>query len=779
VDNDSKTAVDPICGMQVSKDTEITAEKDGETFYFCCDHCRQKFLDSGEPIQSIGQWQQPECCDHESSGEPKSTTANSAAKYVCPMCPGVESDRPGACPKCGMDLVPTDAAAEDDDGEFRKMTKRFWIAVSLSVPLLLVSMGPMIGLPVRDWLPRQVGGWVELLLASPVVLWCGIPFFQRGWNSIVNRQFNMFTLISLGVAAAYVYSVLALFAPDLYPDGFKHDGHVGLYFESAAVIVTLVLLGQVIEQRAHRQTNSAVRELLSLAPPTAIVVRDGKESEVPLSEVSAGDTLRVKPGANVPVDGDVLEGRSSVDESMLTGEPLPVTKEPGDEVIGGTVNGSGSFLMAAEKTGHDTVLAQIVDLVSEAQRSRAPVQSVVDTAASYFVPAVIACAFVAFVAWSLAGPEPRLAYAFVVAVSVLIIACPCALGLATPMSIMVGVGRGAKAGVLIRDAESLETLGRVDTIVVDKTGTLTEGKPQLIECELAEGESKEELLSLAASVEQQSEHPLAAAIVQAAEEQENEMHKATDFEAVSGDGVIGQVNGRRVIVGSRQFVTQESGDTSDELDDLAAPYRDAGNTVMYVGIDNRLAGMIAAGDRIKETTPAAIQSLHELGLQVVMCTGDADETARSVAESLSIDEYHASMNPGEKQDLVNQLRRQGRVVAMAGDGINDAPSLAAASVGIAMGTGTDVAIESAGITLLKGDLTGIVRAVRLSRFVMRNIRQNLTFAFGYNALGIPIAAGVLYPFIGLLLNPMIGAAAMSFSSISVIGNALRLRRVKL
>ena len=646
------------------------------------------------------------------------------------------------------------------------MTRRFWIGVALSLPVFIVAMWHMLpGAP--EWVQGDISRWAQFILSTPVVLWCGWPFFQRGWQSIRNRSLNMFTLIAIGVGAAYFYSAVVMLSPQLFPPSFAAHGKIGVYFEAAAVITVLVLLGQVLELRARSRTGSAIRALLDLAPKTAHVVRDGGEQDVPLDQVQKGEHLRVRPGEKIPVDGRVIEGRTSVDESMITGESMPVEKTSGDRVTGGTVNQTGSILIEAERVGSETVLSQIVEMVAQAQRSRAPIQGLADKVAAWFVPTVIAIALITFVIWALVGPEPRFAYAIVNAVAVLIIACPCALGLATPMSIMVGVGRGAQAGVLIKKAEAIELMEKVRTLVVDKTGTLTEGKPRLTTIVPADSISEQELLIAAASVEQHSEHPLAAAIVNGAKERGVNPMPVTEFESTTGGGVTGRVDGRRVLVGKPQFLRSQGVGDLDQLESKAAELQEQGQTTVFVAIDNRAAGIIAVADPIKESTPAAIEQLHKLGIKIIMLTGDNERTARAVAQKLGIDEVEAGVEPQHKNDRVRQLREQGHVVAMAGDGINDAPALAAADVGIAMGTGTDVAMESAGITLLKGDLRGIEKAIRLSRAMMRNIRQNLFFAFIYNALGIPIAAGALYPFFGVLLSPMIAGAAMSFSSVSV------------
>ena len=702
------------------------------------------------------------------------------AVYTCPMHPEIVRDGPGTCPICGMALEPRTVSLEDEPNrELEDMSRRFWVALALTVPLLVVGMAPMGGVSLGP-LEGRMGRWVELVLATPVVLWGGWPFFVRGWESVVNRRPNMFTLIALGTGVAYVDSVVAVLAPGMFPPSFRdHHGEVGVYFEAAAAIVTLVLLGQVLELQARSRTGAAIKALLRLAPTTARRLRgDGSEEEVPLDRVRPGDRLRVRPGEKVPVDGTVIEGTSGVDESMLTGESLPVEKKPGDRVIGGTVNGTGSFVTRAEKVGAETVLARIVAMVSEAQRSRAPIQRLADVVASYFVPAVVVMAVLTFAAWALLGPPPRMAYALVNAVAVLIIACPCALGLATPMSIMVGIGRGARAGVLIRSAEALERMEKVDTLVVDKTGTLTEGKPRLQSAVTSSGTDESTLLRLAASLEQGSEHPLAAAIVAGVAERGVRLGPVTDFASRTGRGVTGVVEGRRVALGNRGLL-DEMGIDLGPLAARAEALRSEGQGVVFVAVDGRVAGLLGVSDPIKASTPEALRLLRKDGVRVVMVTGDSRTTAEAVARKLGLDDVRAEVLPEQKVEVVAKLQAEGRVVAVAGDGINDAPALARADVGIAMGTGTDVAIEAAAITLVKGDLRGIARARRLSRATMRNIRQNLFFAFVYNALGIPVAAGVLYPFFGLLLSPMIAAAAMSLSSVSVIGNALRLRRLAL
>ncbi len=699
--------------------------------------------------------------------------------YTCPMHPEVREPGPGDCPLCGMALEPETVSLEPEDtSELDDMTRRMWVGVVLSVPILFLVMGGMVpGVDMNALVPHGIRVWIELALSTPVVLWCGWPFLVRGVKSIRQRSPNMFTLIALGVSVAYVYSVVAAAAPGLFPASFRGEsGQVGVYFEAAAVIVTLVLLGQVMELRARSTTNAAIRGLLELAPNTARRVDEhGNEEDVPLDRVEVGDRLRVRPGEKVPVDGTVVEGRSSIDESMLTGESVPVEKSPGDEVIGATVNGTGSLIVEAGKVGQDSMLNQIVQLVAKASRSRAPIQGVADRVAAWFVPAVVLIAVLAFIAWAIWGPAPSMAYALINAVAVLIIACPCALGLATPMSILVASGKGASMGVLFRDAEAIQTLREVDTLIVDKTGTLTEGRPKLTEVEAGDGFDEQTVLRIAAALERGSEHPLAEAIVDGARDRHLEPLDVEDFDSVTGQGVTGRVDGKTVALGNRALM-DGSGIDVDALAERAESLRGQGRTAMFLAVDGRAAGLVAVADPIKNTTPEAIRALHGDGLAIVMLTGDSETTARAVAEKLGIDQVFADVRPEQKAEHVERLQAEGRFVAMAGDGINDAPALARARVGIAMGTGTDIAMESAGVTLVKGDLTGIIRARRLSEATMKNIKQNLFFAFAYNGLGVPIAAGVLYPFFGLLLSPMIAAAAMAFSSVSVIGNALRLRR---
>jgi Cu+-exporting ATPase len=713
--------------------------------------------------------------------------AATKTEWVCPMHPQIVRDAPGTCPICGMALEPRTVSLEEEkDPELENMTRRFWMSLVLASPLVVLVMAEMIpGVPIQRLLSGRAVTWLQVLLATPVVLWGGWPFFVRGWASVVNRSLNMFSLIALGVGVAYLYSMMAALFPEIFPESFRsHGGQVPVYFEAAAVITVLVLLGQVLELRARSQTSSAIKSLLRLAPRTARRLRkDGAEEDIAIEQVQVGDRLRVRPGEKLPVDGVVLEGRTSIDESMITGEPIPVEKTTGDRVTAGTVNGSGSIIMRAERVGSETLLAQIVRMVSEAQRTRAPIQRLADVVSSYFVPLVVLMAVITAIVWGLIGPEPRMAYALVNAVAVLIIACPCALGLATPMSIMVGTGRGATAGVLIKNAEALEILEKVDTLVVDKTGTLTEGKPRVVSVVPIGEQTEAEVLRLAASLERGSEHPLAAAIVAGASERGLELSEAKDFRAITGKGVVGKVGGRSVALGNLKLLEDElrlrpaelNGGIQAQIEGL----RRDGQTVMFVAMDGRVVGCVGVADPVKKSTPEAIRMLHEEGMRVVMLTGDNRTTAEAVARTLGLDEVEAEVLPDQKRVVVQRLQKEGHVVAMAGDGINDAPALAQANVGVAMGTGTDVAMESAGITLVKGDLRGIARARRLSRATMRNIRQNLFFAFIYNMLGVPIAAGVLYPFFGLLLSPIIASAAMTFSSVSVIANALRLRYVSL
>ncbi|MCF3931825.1 heavy metal translocating P-type ATPase [Acuticoccus sp. M5D2P5] len=757
---------DPVCGMMVDPEGGgPTRAHDGRTFHFCSERCAETF--AAEPTRYLEPGAAP--------AEPPAGTI-----YTCPMHPQIEQIGPGECPICGMALEPKGVAVEEGPNpELVDFTRRFVVGAILTVPLFVIAMAPMLGIDVGAMIGPRLARWIELVLATPVVLWCGWPFLVRGAKSFRSGHLNMFSLIGMGVAAAYLFSLVAVLAPGLFPAGFRdHSGEVGVYFEAAAVIVVLVLLGQVLELRARERTGSAIRALLDLAAKTARIVReDGREEEVPLENVGLGDKIRVRPGEKVPVDGTVLEGRSSVDESMLTGEPVPVEKAAGDAVTGATLNGSGSLIIEATAVGADTVLARIVEMVAAAQRSRAPIQKLADRVSGVFVPVVIVVAIVAFAAWALFGPAPALAHALIAAISVLIIACPCALGLATPMSIIAATGRGAHAGVLIRNAEALEGFAKVDTLIVDKTGTLTVGKPELVAVLPVEGWAEDDVLRLAAILERGSEHPLAEAIVRGAEARALSLTGAEDFEAITGEGVIGRVEGRAVALGNAKLLDR-LGVTASEAAE-ADRRRDAGETVMFVVVENKLAGLVSVADPVKETTEAALAALHEAGLRIVMATGDNARTARAIAGRLGIDEVRADVSPEDKAAIVNALKAEGKVVAMAGDGVNDAPALAAADVGIAMGTGADVAIESAGFTLVKGDLRAIVRARRLSVATMRNIRENLFFALVYNAVGVPIAAGLLYPVFGLLLSPMVAAAAMSLSSVSVIGNALRLKAARI
>ena len=798
-------ATDPVCSMTVEKQSAAGhATYHGHDYYFCSDGCLHKFQAAPEkyvqspptpPPQTTGYTcpMHPEvrqdtpgsCPKCGMALEPILPTSPAAApqtEYVCPMHPEVVRSEPGNCPICGMALEPRTATLnEEENPELADMSRRFQVSVALALPVFLLAMGSDLAPEfAARLLPHATLQWVEFLLATPAVLWSGWPLFQRGWASLVNRSLNMFTLIALGVSVAWSYSLVALLAPGLFPATLRMaDGRVPVYFEAAAVITALVLLGQVLELRARSRTSSAIKMLLGLAPKTARILHDdGTEEDIPLDQVLPGNTLRIRPGEKVPVDGVVLEGRSAIDESMVTGESIPVEKNPGSRLIGATMNGTGGLLMRAERVGTDTLLAQIVRMVSEAQRSRAPIQRLADVVSSWFVPTVVAVAVLTFTAWAQAGPEPRLAHALVNAVSVLIIACPCALGLATPMSIMVGTGRGASAGVLIRNAEALEIMEKVNTLVVDKTGTLTEGKPRLITITPAPEFEERGMLRLAAALERASEHPLAAAIVTGATEKEITLPEAKSFQSASGRGVTGEVEGRMVAVGNMQLM-EELGLNLGDFGKRAESLRAEGQTVMLVAIDGKIAGLLGVTDPIKDTTPEALKLLHEEGIAVVMLTGDNRATAEAVANKLGIDQVQAEVLPEQKVAVVKRLQTEGRLVAMAGDGVNDAPALAQAQVGIAMGTGTDVAMESASITLVKGDLRGIVRARRLSRATMGNIRQNLFFAFVYNMLGVPVAAGVLYPFFGLLLSPVIAAAAMSFSSVSVVGNALRLNGTRL
>jgi Cu+-exporting ATPase len=822
---------DPVCGMTVDPDRAAAQSvHDGKTFYFCCRSCAAKFAAAPEkyldakvasahrndfvvPLTGI---ESSHAASTQQEARPKQIAA---AEYICPMDPEVHQDHPGACPKCGMALelaIPTqpvtrveytcpmhpeivrsapgscpicgmalerrDAVVDQEENpELVSMTRRFWVSVALTIPILALAMSDLIpGQPLQHILSPRAIGWIELILATPVVLWAGWPFFERGWASIVNRSLNMFTLIALGTGTAYAYSVVAVLFPGIFPASFRvMAGSVPIYFEAASAITALVLLGQVLELRARSRTSQAIRSLLKLSPKTARLVRaDGTEIDVPVEHINAGDSLRVRPGEKVPADGVIIDGESSVDESLMTGEPIPVEKLRGAKVIGGTVNGTGTFVMRAERVGSETLLSQIVRMVSEAQRSRAPVQKLADRVSGYFVPAVILVAILTFIVWATYGPEPKMAHALLNAVAVLIIACPCALGLATPMAIMVGTGRGAVAGILVKNAEALEILEKVDTLVVDKTGTLTEGRPRVVSVIPATGWDEKQVLRFAATLERGSEHPLAAAIIAEAKERSVGFGNLADFQSQTGKGVTGKVDGRSAALGNRALFAEINLPVG-KLEETAKSLEGDGQTVMFVAVEDATVGIIGVADPVKSTTPEALAKLHRDGIRIIMLTGDSRATAESVARKLGIDQVHAEILPGGKSSIVKKLQSEGHVVAMAGDGVNDAPALTQADVGIAMGTGTDVAMESAGITLLRGDLRGITRARALSRATMRNIRQNLFFAFVYNSVGVPIAAGVLYPFFGLLLSPILASAAMTLSSVSVITNALRLRKVQL
>jgi P-type Cu+ transporter len=825
--------LDPVCGMTVDPATaRYHFDHGGKTYYFCCAGCVEKFKaqpyiyltakpKTASPLVVLGGTGQtghaaPSALSHAASiSAGVRADLSGQAKFICPMCPEVEATKPGPCPKCGMSLeaaTPVSAsrteftcpmhpeivrpgpgscpicgmalepravtATQEDNPELRDMTRRFWVSLALTAPLLVIAMADMLpGMPIQHALPGWLP-WIELVLATPVVLWGGAPFFQRGWTSVVNRSTNMFTLIAMGTGVAYLYSVVATVFPGIFPASAGMGGMPDVYYEAAAAITTLVLLGQVLELKARSRTSAALRALLDLAPKTARILRDGREEDIPLEQVKPGDRLRVRPGEKIPVDGVVIEGSSAVDESMISGESMPVEKIAGSRVVGATVNGTGSLIIDAEHVGSETLLAQIVQLVGQAQRSRAPIQKIADRVAGWFVPAVIAIAIVTFIAWATIGPEPRLAHALVNAVAVLIIACPCALGLATPMAIMVGTGRGAHAGVLLRNAEALETLEKVDTLVLDKTGTLTQGKPSVESVIALAGHEESEIVRLVASLEQGSEHPLGTAIVQAATENNLTMVSAEGFQYFTGRGVAGKVDGKSVVAGNEKLF-RELGLEPGPLSKPAERQRAEGQTAIFVAVDGRPAGVIGIADSIKLSTPQALRELKMEGLHILMMTGDSRATAQAVASKLQIDEFEAEVLPQQKSEIIKSLQAKGKTVAMAGDGINDAPALAQANVGIAMGTGTDVAMESGSITLVKGDLQGIVRARKLSRATMRNIRQNLFFAFVYNSVGVPIAAGVLYPFFGILLSPILAAAAMSFSSVSVITNSLRLRKIRL
>ena len=754
---------DPICGMNVDLALGIHAHVRGQDIYFCSQHCKDKFLKQNQSSIPII--------------KPKKS-----AIYTCPMHPEIKQDHPGDCPKCGMHLEPLNLSGEEngEQKQISSLSQKYWIGLTLTIPLVLLVLGEMIpAINLQAFIPYRLLPFIQLVLATPVVLWTGGIFFVKGWQSLVNKNFNMFTLIALGVGAAYGYSMVATLFPHIFPESLKKMGKIDLYFEAAAVITVLIILGQLLEAKARSQTGQAIKALLGLAAKNAHRIRNGIEEEVAIDSIQKGDVLRVRPGEKVPLDGIIIEGHSSVDESMISGEPMPVEKNAGDRVIGATVNQAGTFLMKTQKVGAETLLSQIVHMVAEAQRSRAPIQKLADTISGYFVPVVVLISVLTFIIWANGGPEPKLAYAIVNAIAVLIIACPCALGLATPMSIMVGVGRGARTGILIKNAESIEKSEKITHLLIDKTGTLTEGKPKLTACVWHQDSNEFQLLSIAASIEQNSEHPLARAIMDYAKEKNTKIESIQDFESITGGGIKGKLNGQKIILGKQKFIEDQKIDIPQDLKNKSVQLQTKAQTVVWVSVDQKVIGMLGISDPVKKTTPEAIEALHKMGIKVVMLTGDNHKTAQVIAKELNIDDVRAELEPKSKQDIIKQFEKQGAIVMMAGDGINDAPALAVADVGVAMGTGTDVAIQSAGITLVKGDLNGIVKALKLSRAVMSNIRQNLFFAFIYNALGIPIAAGILYPAFGLLLNPMIAGAAMSFSSVSVIGNALRLNRWKI
>ena len=755
---------DPICGMSVDEAAALRAQRDGETFYFCSEDCRQKFLELGK----------------KDAVAPRKMVSGTAHIYTCPMHPEIEQDHPGECPKCGMhlELKNPGAEAEGEDKVVRSMARKLWIGLALTVPVLILALEEAVPfINFQGVISHKESAWIQFIFATPVVFWAGGFFYVRAWRSIVNRSLNMFTLIAMGVGSAYIYSAIAVLLPQVFPDAIKMEGNPGLYFEAAAVITVLVILGQYLETKARSQTGKAIKALLGLAAKNAHRINGDKEEDVPISEVEKGDFLRVRPGEKIPLDGTIISGKSTVDESMISGEPVPVEKNEGDRVIGATINQTGTFVMRTEKIGSETLLSQIVHMVSEAQRSRAPIQGLADKVSGYFVPAVIGAAVLTFFIWAGWGAEPRLAYALVNAIAVLIIACPCALGLATPMSIMVGVGRGAQSGILVKNAEAIEKAEKITHVLTDKTGTLTEGKPRVTALYPAVGIEEKVLLEISGSLEKSSEHPLARAVVDHAKEKGADLKDIQGFESVTGDGLKGKLNGQDVFLGKDKFIEGLAGKLPDDLTKQASDLQEKAQTVVWVGMDRKVIGILGISDPIKKTSAAAIEELHRLGLKVIMLTGDNQKTAQVIAKELNIDDVRAELAPQDKQRIVKEFKAQGARVLMAGDGINDAPALAEAEVGVAMGTGTDVAIESAGITLVKGDLQGIVRALKLSRSVMRNIRQNLFFAFIYNVAGIPVAAGVLYPFFGILLSPMIAGAAMSFSSVSVIGNSLRLRRI--
>ena len=768
-------AIDPICKMTVDEKKARSFEREGEVFYFCSEGCLNKFKNQEKPKS---------CCHHAKSqhhSKPKAIPKN--AIYTCPMHLEIEQDHPGDCPKCGMPLEPKEISAGDDEESIREMKSlqiKFVFGIALSIPVLILAMGEMIpALNFKAIISQKVSIWIQFILATPVVFWAGGIFFIRGWNSIKNKNLNMFTLVSMGVGAAYFFSAIAVLFPHIFPESIKVNGEIGVYFEAASVITVLVLLGQLLEAKARSRTGQAIKALLGLAAKNAHRIIDGKEQEVAIEDVHKGDLLKVRPGEKIPLDGVIVEGKSMIDESMISGEPMPVNKGEGDKVIGATVNQTGAFVMKTEKIGSETMLSQIIQMVGEAQRSRAPIQKLADQVSGYFVPAVILCAVLTFIIWFIFGPIPAFGYALVNAIAVLIIACPCALGLATPMSIMVGVGQGAQNGILIKNAEAIEKAEKVTHLLTDKTGTLTEGKPQVVSCIAVNGWDENTLLIMAASLEHNSEHPLARAIINYSKERNLNSEPVKDFKSVTGGGVKGEINGKTMVLGKKKFIQKEGVSLSKELENQSEQLYAQAQTVVWVAVEKEVIGILGIADPIKTMTPKAIETLHKMGLKVVMLTGDNQTTAQAIAKELGIDDVRAELEPKDKQDIVKQFKSEGAVVMVAGDGINDAPALAEADIGVAMGTGTDVAIESAGITLVKGDLNGIVKALKLSKAVMKNIRQNLFFAFIYNSLGVPVAAGILYPFFGILLSPMIAGAAMSFSSVSVLGNALRLRKIKL
>jgi Cu+-exporting ATPase len=778
---DKTMRVDPICEMQVDETKALHVHHEGKDEYFCSNSCKNKFLakigshPKEEPLHQNHGGHGHSCCSGHHQKHKKETRVAKGTLYTCPMHPEVRQDHPGDCPKCGMPLEPLNPVAEEGEDHVAPLSRKFWTGLFLTLPLVFLAASEMIpAFTLHEFIAPQVSGWVQFVLATFIVLWTGGMFFKKAWQSVVNKSLNMFTLIALGVGAAYGYSAVAVLFPQMFPESLKQMGQVPLYFEAAAVITILVLLGQLLEAKARRQTGQALKALLGLAAKIAHKVVNGKEEDVPIEEIHRGDILRVRPGEKVPVDGIMIEGKSSIDESMISGEPIPVEKQIKDRVIGATVNQTGTFLMKADRVGSETLLAQIVHMVAEAQRSQAPIQKLADKVSGIFVPIVMLTSVITFIVWSIYGPEPRWVHAFVNAIAVLIIACPCALGLATPMSIMVGVGRGAQEGILIKNAETIEKAEKVSHVLTDKTGTLTEGKPRVVNI-ATNGISQEELIRIAASLEQNSEHPLARSIMDFAKEQNVAASSIQDFESVTGGGVKGRFNGQEALLGKIKFIEENNVSIPANLKETAEAWQREGQTVVWVANNKKLYGMLAIADPIKKTTPQAIQQLHAMGLKIIMLTGDNHKTAQAIARHLGIDEVRAELEPKDKQDIVRELKSTGATVLMAGDGINDAPALAQADVGMAMGTGTDVAIESAGMTLVKGDLNGIVKALRLSRDVMSNIRQNLFFAFIYNILGVPVAAGILYPVFGLLLNPMMAGAAMSFSSVSVIVNALRLK----